>query len=87
MNINLKKLHDLGQSLWFNNISRELPTSGTLTRYIEGCAEAVLEEFRREGVDDEAVAARLQCEAADAFAALWHAVLPRLAHKSAQFTA
>jgi transaldolase len=30
-----KKLHDLGQSLWLDNITRELLTSGTLKRYIE----------------------------------------------------
>ncbi len=28
------KLHDLGQSLWLDNITRELLTSGTLRRYI-----------------------------------------------------
>jgi len=57
-----------------------LPTDG-------GYAEAVLEEFRREGVDDEALAARLQREGADAFAASWHALLLRLAQKSAQLMA
>ena len=30
-----KKLHDLGQSLWLDNITRELLTSGTLNRYID----------------------------------------------------
>ena len=30
-----RKLHDLGQSLWLDNITRELVTSGTLARYIE----------------------------------------------------
>ena len=30
-----KQLHDLGQSLWLDNITRELLTSGTLKRYIE----------------------------------------------------
>lgn len=29
-----KQLHDLGQSLWLDNITRELLTSGTLARYI-----------------------------------------------------
>ena len=29
-----QQLHDLGQSLWLDNITRELLTSGTLTRYI-----------------------------------------------------
>src|SRR5882724_6542610 len=30
-----QQLHDLGQSLWLDNITRELLTSGTLRRYIE----------------------------------------------------
>ena len=30
-----QKLHDLGQSLWLDNITRDLLTSGTLARYIE----------------------------------------------------
>ena len=30
-----KQLHDLGQSLWLDNITRQLLTSGTLKRYID----------------------------------------------------
>lgn len=30
-----RKLHDLGQSLWLDNITRDLLTSGTLKRYID----------------------------------------------------
>lgn len=30
-----KQLHDLGQSLWLDNITRELLTSGTLKRYMD----------------------------------------------------
>ena len=30
-----QKLHDLGQSLWLDNITRDLLTSGTLARYID----------------------------------------------------
>ena len=29
------KLHDIGQSLWLDNITRELLNSGTLKRYID----------------------------------------------------
>jgi transaldolase len=29
-----QRLHDLGQSLWLDNITRELLTNGTLRRYI-----------------------------------------------------
>ncbi|MEO8081485.1 MAG: transaldolase [Caldimonas sp.] len=35
MNARLKKLHDLGQSLWVDNISREMLGDGTLAGYIE----------------------------------------------------
>lgn len=34
MNANTKKLHDLGQSIWVDNISREMLKTGTLARYI-----------------------------------------------------
>ena len=34
MNPNTKKLHDLGQSLWVDNISREMLVSSQLARYI-----------------------------------------------------
>ena len=30
-----QQLHDLGQSLWLDNITRELLTSGMLRRYID----------------------------------------------------
>ena len=46
-----------------------------------GYAEAVIEEFRREGVDDDALAARLQREGVDAFATSWHALLTRIREK------
>lgn len=35
MNINLRQLRDLGQSLWLDNITRQLLDSGTLARYID----------------------------------------------------
>ena len=34
MNPNTKRLHDLGQSLWLDSISREMLVNGTLARYI-----------------------------------------------------
>ncbi len=54
---------------------------GAALRADGGYAEAVLEEFRREGVDDEALAARLQREGADAFVASWRALLSRIDEK------
>jgi len=47
-----------------------------------GYADAVLEEFRREGVDDDALAKRLQRDGVEAFATSWHAMLSRIAEKS-----
>jgi len=38
MNENLGKLHALGQSLWLDNITRELLDNGTLRRYIDDYA-------------------------------------------------
>jgi transaldolase len=48
-----------------------------------GYAEAVLQEFVREGVDDDALAARLQREGIDAFVTAWHALLSRLRERCA----
>jgi transaldolase len=47
-----------------------------------GYADAVLEEFRREGVDDDALAQRLQREGVEAFATSWHAMLSRITERS-----
>ncbi len=47
-----------------------------------GDAEAVLEEFSREGIDDQVLAARLQREGADAFSKSWSALLSRIREKS-----
>ena len=57
------------------NVGVALPADG-------GYAESVLEAFRREGVDDEALAARLQREGADSFVASWQALLARIREKS-----
>ncbi len=59
---------------------------GAALPYDGGYAESVLREFRREGVDDEALAARLQREGADAFAASWHALLARIDEKRKSLT-
>jgi transaldolase len=52
-----------------------------------GPAEAVIEEFRREGVDEQALAARLQREGVEAFANSWHSLLARIGDKCAGATA
>jgi transaldolase len=48
-----------------------------------GYAEVVIEEFHREGIDDEALAAQLQREGVDAFASSWHVLLTRIREKCA----
>jgi transaldolase len=52
-----------------------------------GRAEAVIGEFRREGVDDDILAQRLQREGTDAFAKSWNALLSRVREKSSQLVA
>ena len=48
----------------------------------EDYAEAVLAEFGREGVNDEALAADLQREGIEAFAKSWHDLMNRIASKT-----
>jgi transaldolase len=49
-----------------------------------GDAEAVIAEFRRRGIDDEALAERLQKEGAQAFAKSWHSLLAGIDAKTPQ---
>ena len=52
----------------------------------EGYAEAVLAEFPREGVNDEALAAELQREGTEAFAKSWSDLMSRITSKSEVLT-
>ena len=56
--------------------------AGPVLPFDGGQSEAVLEEFRREGVDDKALAARLQREGVQAFAKSWQALLARIKDKA-----
>ena len=47
-----------------------------------GYAERVLDEFTREGVDDEVIAAQLQREGVQAFAKSWSGLMARIREKS-----
>jgi transaldolase len=49
----------------------------------EGYAEAVIAEFIREGINDEALAARLQIEGTTAFIRSWRDLMGRIASKEA----
>ncbi len=100
MNTNTRKLHDLGQRIGLDNITREVLNNGALARYIAelsvtgltgaalpadgGYAEAMLEEFKREGVDDEAPAAQLRREGGQVFARSWSSLMARIREKSSQ---
>jgi transaldolase len=61
-----QRLHDLGQSLWLDNITRGLLTGGTLARYIEEYSVTGLTSnptifdlaIKEGGVYDEAIAAK-----------------------------
>ena len=46
-----------------------------------GYAEGVLDEFKREGVDDEALAAQLQRDGVQAFAKSWSGLMARIREK------
>ena len=52
----------------------------------EGYAEAVLAKFAREGINDEALAADLQREGAEAFAKSWRDLMEKIASKSKVLT-
>ena len=61
-------------------IEAPLPTDG-------GDAETIIEKFRKEGQDYDALATRLQREGVDAFATSWHALLTRIHEKRSLPTA
>ncbi len=52
-----------------------------------GYAEQVLAEFRREGVDIDALAAKLQSDGGDAFATSWNSLIGGLGEKVVKLTA
>ena len=60
-------------------LGASLPSDG-------GYAETVLAEFRRESIDDDALATRLQCEGVGAFATSWSALMARIREKCSQRT-
>lgn len=62
------------------HVGAPLPVDG-------GYCEQLLEEFRREGVDIEALAGRLQREGGESFAASWQALLAGLDAKVARLAA
>jgi len=60
-----KRLHDLGQSIWLDNITRDLLDSGTLKRYIDDLSVTGLtsnptifdQALKRSAAYDEAIRA------------------------------
>ena len=66
-------LHNLGQSLWLDNITI-LPIDG-------GDCEEVLAQFAEAGIDIEALATQLQDEGAMLFAKSWKDLMSVIASK------
>ena len=60
-----QQLRDLGQSLWLDNIKRELLTGGKLRRYIGALIDPAVKNST--SCDDEKLAADLQREGAASF--------------------
>ena len=77
-----QQLHDLGQSLWLDNIARDLLDRGTLKRYIDELSVTGLTS-NEAGIDVDALAARLQEEGAASFSNSWNELLGVLEAKSA----
>ena len=71
-----KTLHDLGQSLWLDNITRDLLDSGTLRRYIQEFSVTGLA-----GIDVDALAAQLLDEGAKSFVKSWKELLASIESK------
>ncbi len=81
-----RPLHDFGQSLWLDNITRTLlDDHGRLQAVVPadgGGAPAVLSLISRAGVDIEAMAAKRQHDGAQSFVKSWQQLLQRIAEKS-----
>jgi transaldolase len=91
-------LHDLGQSIWLDNITRDLLNSGTLKRYATELSVTGLTsnptifdhaiknssacDFAKSGVDVVALAAQLQDEGAKSFVKSWNELMAVIASKS-----
>ena len=88
-----QRLHDLGQSLWLDNITRALLTSGTLSRYIREFAvtgltsnPTIFDQAIKNGdfYDDAIRKKTLAGESGEAFAKSWSALMSRITEKSSQ---
>ena len=60
-----EKLHDVGQSLWLDNITRDLVTSGTLKRYIDPLSVSGLTS--NPTIFDHAISKSAACDKTRAF--------------------
>ena len=95
MNDNLQQLRKKGQSLWLDNITRQMLDDGTLERWIGEYGLTGLtsnpsifdeaiggSDAYDAGIDDGALAAQLQEEGADAFVKSWKQLLDRIEDKA-----
>jgi hypothetical protein len=74
-------LHNLGQSLWLDNITRDLINSGTLKRYIDELSVTGLTS--NPTIFDHA---KLQDDGAKSFVGSWNDLMEVIASKSATLT-
>jgi len=88
-------LHEAGQSLWLDNITRALLDEGILARYVAEYSvtgltsnPTIFDRAIRDGTaydaDIAALAAELQRQGAEAFAASWQDLLARIGARHEQ---
>ncbi len=87
-----ERLHDLGQSLWLDNITRDLLSTGAVKHNIDELAVTGLTSNptifnhaikNSAGIDIDALAAQLQDEGAKSFEKSWDELMAVIASKSA----
>jgi transaldolase len=85
-----RKLHDLGQSIWLDNITRDLLDSGTLQRYVDELSVTGLtsnptifdQAIKKSAAYDPAIRENLQEDGAKSFVGSWNELLGVIASKS-----
>jgi len=83
------KLHGMGQSLWLDNITRSLLTSGTLNHYIQELSvtgltsnPTIFDHAIKNSHDIDALAAQFHDEGARSFVKSWKDLMACIASRS-----
>ena len=77
-------LHNLGQSLWLDNITRDLLNSGTLKRYVDELSVTGLTSNPTISERLYELAAKLQDEGAKLFVNSWNELMDVIASKTSK---